>query len=178
MAARREKEIPATVNFDGFTPYTHECGWVENGLNLSPTRSILAGMSKNPNAAGVLFAGLGCEINDLASFKPSLGVFVTTRVKFIAYQDVEDEFEESLELLIELHAHALTYQRETVLMSKLIVGSNCAGADGFSGLTANQLAGEITDILTAQGGTSVMTEVPEMFGAERILMDRAVDEND
>ena len=83
-------------------------------------------MSKNPNAAGVLFVGLGCEINNLASFRPSLGVFVPTRVKFIADQDVEDEFEESLKLLRELHAHALTYQRETVPISKLIVGSNCA----------------------------------------------------
>jgi altronate hydrolase len=176
LVAMAEKEMPASANFDGFIPYTHECGCAETGLNLSYTRSILAGMSKNPNAAGVLFVGLGCEINDLASFKPSLGDFDPTRVKFIAYQDVEDEFEESLKLLRELHAHALTYQRETVPISKLIIGSNCAGSDGFSGLTANPLVGEITDILTAQGGTSVMTEVPEMFGAEQILMDRAVDE--
>ena len=173
-----ERKRPATVNFDGFIPYTHECGCAETGLNLSHTRSILAGMSKNPNAAGVLFVGLGCEINDLASFNPSLGVFVPTRVKFIAYQDVEDEFEESLKLLRELHAHALTYQWETVPISKLIVGSDCAGPDRFSDLTANQLVGEITDILPAQGDTSVMTEVPEMFGAEQILMHRAVDEND
>jgi altronate hydrolase len=176
LATLAEKEMPAAANFDGFIPFTHECGCAESGLNLSYTRSILAGMSKNPNAAGVLFVGLGCEINDLTSFKPSLGDFDPTRVKFIAYQDVEDEFEESLKLLRELYAHALTYQRETVPISKLIVGSNCAGSDGFSGLTANPLVGEITDILTAQGGTSVMTEVPEMFGAEQILMDRAIDE--
>lgn len=175
LAAMAEKEMPASAYFDGFIPFTHECGCAESGLNLSYTRSILAGMSKNPNAAGVLFVGLGCEINDLDSFKPSLGDFDPTRVKFIAYQDVEDEFEESLKLLRELHAHALTYRRETVPISKLIVGSNCAGSDGFSGLTANPLVGEITDILTAQGGTSVMTEVPEMFGAEQILMDRAAD---
>ena len=98
LAAMAEKEMPASANFDGFIPYTHECGCAETGLNLSYTRSILAGMSKNPNAAGVLFVGLGCEINDLASFKPSLGDFDPTRVKFIAYQDVEDEFEESLKL--------------------------------------------------------------------------------
>jgi altronate hydrolase len=178
MAAMAEKEIPATVNFDGFIPYTHECGCAETSFNLSHTRSIPAGMSKNPNTAGVLIVGPGCEINDLASFKPSLGVFVPTRVKFIAYQDIEDELEESLKLLRELHAHALTYQRETVPIFKLIVGSNCAGSDGFPGLTANLLLGEITGILTAQGGTSVMTEVPEMFGTEQILMDRAVDEID
>ena len=175
LAAMAEKEMPASAYFDGFIPFTHECGCAESGLNLSYTRSILAGMSKNPNAAGVLFVGLGCEINDIDSFKPSLGDFDPMRVKFIAYQDVEDEFEESLKLLRELHAHALTYRRETVPISKLIVGSNCAGSDGFSGLTANPLVGEITDILTVQGGTSVMTEVPEMFGAEQILMDRAID---
>ena len=143
---------------------------------MSYTRSILAGMSKNPNAAGVLFVGLGCEINDLESFKPSLGTFDPTRTKFVVFQDVEDEFETSLMLLRDLHRQALTYQREPVPISNLTIGTNCAGSDGFSGLTANPLVGEITDILTSQGGTSVMTEVPEMFGAEQILMDRAIDE--
>lgn len=93
LAATTEKEIPATVNFEGFIPYTHECGCAETGLNLSHTRSIPAGMSKNHNVAGILFVGMGCEINELASFKPNLGVFVPTRVKFIDYQDVEDEFD-------------------------------------------------------------------------------------
>jgi len=176
LAEMADKEMPASASFDGFIPYTHECGCAETGLNLAYTRSILAGMSKNPNAAGVLFVGLGCEINDLDSFKPSLGEFDPKRVKFIRYQDCEDEFEESLKLLRELHAHALTYKREQTPISKLIIGSNCAGSDAFSGLTANPLVGEITDILTAQGGTQVMTEVPEMFGAEQILMDRAVDQ--
>ena len=101
LAAMAEKEMPPSADFDGFIPFTHECGCAESGLNLSYTRSILAGMSKNANAAGVLFVGLGCEINDLASFKPSLGDFNPARVKFIAYQDVEDEFEESLKLLRE-----------------------------------------------------------------------------
>src|SRR5208337_958477 len=176
LAAMANEEMPASGNFDCFIPFTHECGCGEDGLNLSYTRSILAGMSKNPNAAGVLFVGLGCEVNDLESFKPSLGDFDPTRTKFIVCQDVEDEFEASLKLLRELYAQALTCQRESVPMSKLVVGTNCAGSDGFSGLTANPLVGEITDILTARGGTSVMTEVPEMFGAEQILMDRAVDE--
>jgi altronate hydrolase len=134
-------------------------------------------MSKNPNAAGVRCVGLGCEINDIESFKPGLGNFDPKRVKFIAYQDVEDEFEESIKLLQELHGHAMTYKREPTPISKLVIATNCAGSDGFSGLTANPLVGEITDVLTAQGGTSVMTEVPEMFGAEQILMDRAVDES-
>jgi len=176
LAAMANEEMPASGNFDGFIPFTHECGCGEVGLNLSHTRSILAGVSKNPNAAGVLFVGLGCEINDVESFKPSLGEFDPKRVKFIVYQDVEDEFEESLKLLRELYSQAVTCQRESVPISKLVVGTNCAGSDGFSGLTANPLVGEITDILTSRGGTSVMTEVPEMFGAEQILMDRAVDE--
>jgi altronate hydrolase len=175
LADMANEEMPASGNFDGFIPFTHECGCAEDGLNLSYTRSILAGVSKNPNAAGVLFVGLGCEINDIQSFKPSLGDFDPNRTKFIAFQDVEDEFDESLKLLRELHSLALTSHREPVPISKLMIGSNCAGSDGYSGLTANPLVGEITDILTAQGGTSVMTEVPEMFGAEQILMDRAVD---
>jgi altronate hydrolase len=177
LATLAEKEMPVSDNFDGFIPFGHECGCGETGQNLAYTRSILAGISKNPNAAGVLFVGLGCEINDIESFKPGLGDYDPERVKFIAYQDVEDEIEASLELLRELHAHALTYQRQRAPISKLIIGSNCGGSDGFSGLTANPLVGEITDILTAQGGTSVITEVPEMFGAEQILMDRATDEN-
>jgi len=176
LAAVANERMPQSGNFDGFIPFTHECGCAEAGLNLYYTRSILAGISKNPNAAGVLFVGLGCEINDIESFKPSLGDFDPKRIKFIVYQDVEDEVEESLKLLRELHAEAVICQRESVPISKLVVGANCAGSDGFSGLTANPLVGEITDILTAQRGTSVMTEVPEMFGAEQILMDRAVDE--
>lgn len=176
LAAMADSEMPASDHFDGFLPFTHECGCGETGDNLSYTRSILAGLSKNPNAAGVLFVGLGCEINDIESFKPSLGDFDPERIKFITMQDVEDEFEESMKLLRELQAHALIYKREPSPVSKLIVGSNCAGSDGLSGLTANPLVGEITDILTNLGGTSVMTEVPEMFGAEQILMDRAVDE--
>jgi len=177
LAAMADREMPASESFDGFIPFTHECGCAEDGRNLFYTQSILAGMSRNPNAAGVLFVGLGCEINDIESFKPALGDFDPKRIKFIIYQDVEDEFEESMKLLRELHEHALNYKREPVPISKLIVGTNCAGSDGFSGLTANPLVGEITDILTAQGGTSVMTEVPEMFGAEQILMDQAVDES-
>ena len=176
LAEMAEREMPPSDNFDGFIPFTHECGCGESGQNLSYTKSILAGLSKNPNAAGVLFVGLGCEINDIESFKPSLGNYDPQRVKFIAYQDVDDEFEESLKLLRGLYERAITYEREPTAISKLIVGSNCGGSDGLSGLTANPLVGEITDILTAQGGTSVMTEVPEMFGAEQILMDRAVDE--
>jgi altronate hydrolase len=177
LAAMAESEMLPSDNFDGFIPFTHECGCGESGKNLSYTKSILAGLSKNPNAAGVLFVGLGCEINDLESFKPSLGDYDPGRVKFIAYQDVDDEFEESMKLLRELHEHAITYKREPAPVSKLIVGSNCGGSDGLSGLTANPLVGQITDVLTTQGGTSVMTEVPEMFGAEQILMDRAVDES-
>jgi altronate hydrolase len=177
LAALADEEMPASKNFDGFIPYTHECGCAESGQNLLYTQSILAGLSRNPNAAGVLFVGLGCEINDIESFRPALGDIDPKRIKFITYQEVQDEFEESMKLLRELHEHALTYKRESAPISKLIVGTNCAGSDGFSGLTANPLVGEITDILTAQEGTSVMTEVPEMFGAEQILMDQAVDES-
>ncbi len=177
LADLASKEMPSSKYFDGFIPFCHECGCGEAGQNLSFTRSILAGLSKNPNTAGVLIVGLGCEVNDIDSFKPSLGDYDPERIKFITYQDVEDEIYESLKLLRQLHTYALTYKRQPAPISKLIIGSNCAGSDAFSGLTANPLVGEITDILTTQGGTSVMTEVPEMFGAEQILMDRAEDES-
>ncbi|MGD8521868.1 MAG: altronate dehydratase family protein [Desulfobacterales bacterium] len=177
LAEMANREMPPSDNFDGFIPFTHECGCAESGKNLSYTRSILGGILKNPNAAGVLVVSLGCEINDLESFKPTLGDYDPGRVKFIVCQDVDDEFEESMKLLRGLHERALSCKREPTPISKLIIGSKCGGSDAFSGLTANPLVGEITDILTAQGGTSVITEVPEMFGAEQILMDRAVDES-
>jgi altronate hydrolase len=147
LAAMADREMPASDRFDGFIAFTHECGCAESGQNLSYTQSILAGMSKNPNAAGVLFVGLGCEINDIESFKPSLGDIDPRRVKFIVMQDVEDELEESMKLLRELHEHAITYKREPAPLSKLIVGTNCAGSDAFSGLSANPLVGEITDMV-------------------------------
>jgi altronate hydrolase len=177
MAAVADEKFSTTERFDGFLPLCHPCGCGETGDNLVFTQKILSGLAKNPNAAGVLFVGVGCEANDLKSFIPVLGDFDERSMKFMTMQQVDDEIEFAMELLEELHIHALGYKRETVSISKLVVGVNCGGSDGFSGLTANPLVGEVTDILTAQQGTVVMTEVPEMFGAEQILMNRAKDED-
>ena len=175
MAAMAAEKFATTERFDGFLPLCHPCGCGETGDNLAFTQKILAGLAKNPNAAGVLFVGVGCEANDLKSFIPLLGRFDQSRLKFMTMQHVEDEFEEAMRLLEDLHAQAMGCEREAVSLSKLVVGVNCGGSDGFSGLTANPLVGEITDIITDQQGTVVMTEVPEMFGAEQILMNRAWD---
>ena len=177
LADMANEQMPASENFDGFLPLCHPCGCGETGDNLRFTQLMLSGLADNPNAAGVLFVGNGCEINNLESFTPFLGDFDPTRIKSMVMQDVADEFEVGMKLLKELHEYAVTFKREPAPASKLIVGVNCGGSDGFSGLTANPLLGKMTDVLTAQGGSVVMTEVPEMFGAEQILMNRAKNED-
>ena len=116
--------------------------------------------------------GLGCENNQPDVFREFLGDYDQERVKFMVTQKVGDEYEEGMELLRELYAKAIQDQREDIPLSELRVGLKCGGSDGFSGITANPLLGMFSDFLVAQGGTSVLTEVPEMFGAETILMNR------
>ena len=133
-------------------------------------------MVQHPNAGGVLVLGLGCENNSLTEFKQALGTIDESRVKFLQSQDVEDEIEAGVTLLKEIYAAAKDDKREDVDISRLKVGLKCGGSDGLSGITANPLLGKFSDWLIAQGGTTVLTEVPEMFGAETQLMERAVDE--
>jgi altronate hydrolase len=169
-------KYPKTENFDGFLPLFHPFGCSQTGKDLEYTQKILAGLAQNPNAGGVLIVSLGCEINSLDVFKPYLGDINEKRIKFLILQDHEDEFTAGMELCDELYQYTASFKREPLPLSELVIGVNCGGSDGFSGLTANPLVGEITNIITAQNGTVVMTEVPEMFGAEHILMDRAKDE--
>ena len=129
-------------------------------------------MVLHPNAGAVLVVGLGCENNQPDVFREFLGDYDQERVKFMVTQKVGDEYEEGMELLRELYAKAIQDQREDIPLSELRVGLKCGGSDGFSGITANPLLGMFSDFLVAQGGTSVLTEVPEMFGAETILMNR------
>ena len=119
---------------------------------------------------------LGCENNNLDSFMPIIGDYDKNRVKFLVTQQVEDEIEEGLKLISQLIEYASGFKRETVDASRLRIGLKCGGSDGFSGITANPLLGKFSDMLTACGGTTVLSEVPEMFGAETILMNRARDE--
>ncbi len=157
---------------DGIFVFTHPYGCSQLGEDHLTTQKILAGMVKHPNAAGVLVLGLGCENNNVPEFKKILGDYNPDRVKFLVTQEVEDEIEEGLKLIGELVKYAETFKREKVPASKLIVGLKCGGSDAFSGITANPLLGAFSDILVSQGGTSLLTEVPEMFGAETILMNR------
>ena len=131
-------------------------------------------MIKHPNAGGVLVLGLGCENNNIKELKKVLGPYNEKRVKFLNAQDVEDEFEAGENLISELFEYANSFKRERVHISKLKIGLKCGGSDGLSGITANPLVGRICDRLVSFGGSCVLTEVPEMFGAEHLLMERCV----
>ncbi|MGI9861194.1 UxaA family hydrolase, partial [Moorella naiadis] len=146
------------------------------GDDHANTRRLLAALGHHPNAAGVLVLGLGCENNNISTFRQELGEVDPRRIKFLVAQEVEDEMAAGLELLRELAAYAVTCRREPCSLAELKVGLKCGGSDAFSGITANPLVGLVADRVVAGGGTAVLTEVPEMFGAETILMDRAVDE--
>ena len=157
--------------------FPHPFGCSQLGDDQAFTQRILKGMVNHPNAGGVLVLGLGCENNNLDVFKQVLGQTDSSRVKFLNCQDVEDEIEEGTRLIRELQAYAATFTRTPQPLSKLKVGLKCGGSDGYSGITANPLVGRFSDLLVAQGGATVLTEVPEMFGAEQLLMDRCINES-
>ncbi len=158
---------------DGIQVLTHPYGCSQLGEDHEATRNILANLVHHPNAGGVLVLGLGCENNTIESFKKLVGDVDHARVKFLVAQEVDDELEKAVEYLEQLTDHAVKDKRESVPASELAVGMKCGASDGFSGITANPLVGMFSDKLVSFGGTSVLTEVPEMFGAETILMDRA-----
>lgn len=168
----REANIRLAGRTDGIFAYVHPHGCSQLGEDHARTQAILAGLVGHPNAAGVLVLGLGCENNSISEFKKALGGYDPRRVKFLAAQDVENELEEGLKLLEELADYAEKFVRRPCPVSRLTVGLKCGGSDAFSGITANPLAGTFSDRLVAGGGTALLTEVPEMFGAETILMNR------
>lgn len=157
--------------------FPHPYGCSQLGDDHTTTQKILKGLVNHPNAAGVLVLALGCENNTLDSFKAILGDINEKRVKFLVVQKCEDEIEEGVKLIKELEAYRDTFKKQTFPVSKLRVGLKCGGSDGFSGITANPLLGQFSDRLISAGGSTVLTEVPEMFGAETILMNRCVDES-
>lgn len=163
---------------DGIFGFPHNYGCSQLGEDHENTKKILRNMVHHPNAGGILVVGLGCENNQPAVFKEFCGDYDETRVRFMVCQEVEgDEVEYGLGIVRELYARAREMKRQTVPASKLRVGLKCGGSDGFSGITANPLLGEFSDYLCeCQGGTTVLTEVPEMFGAETILMERCADD--
>ncbi|MCD8501875.1 MAG: altronate dehydratase family protein [Bacillaceae bacterium] len=160
---------------DGVYHYPHLFGCSQLGDDLLNTQKILSNLVHHPNAGAVLVLGLGCENNYVSEFKKVIGDYNEDRVKFLVVQEVGDEISESMELMEQLVDFASKYKKQPVPVSKLKVGLKCGGSDAFSGITANPLVGAFSDILISHGGTSVLTEVPEMFGAETILMERAKD---
>lgn len=156
----------------GAIALTHPFGCSQLGGDLEITQKILRGLCEHPNAGGVLVLGLGCENNGIARFREVLGEQLPERIRFLNCQDTEDELERGCELIAQLRRYADGFSRRPCDLSALRVGLKCGGSDGYSGLTANPLVGRFSDALIARGGSTVMTEVPEMFGAETILMDR------
>ncbi|TDQ42931.1 UxaA family hydrolase [Aureibacillus halotolerans] len=175
LAALADRQMKGN-GVDGVYHYAHLFGCSQLGDDLLYTQTILSNLVHHPNAAGVLVLGLGCENNHISEFKKVLGDYDENRVKFLGVQEADDEMEQGLELLNELFAYSRSFTREDIPLSKLKVGLKCGGSDGFSGITANPLVGAFSDALIGHGGTTALTEVPEMFGAETILMDRAKDE--
>lgn len=157
---------------DAIVAFPHNYGCSQLGNDHENTRKILRDMVKHPNAGAVLIVGLGCENNQPDIFREFLGDYDTKRVRFMICQQVKDEQEAGMDILRELYAIASTDKRTAVPLGELRVGLKCGGSDGFSGITANPMLGVFSDFLVAQGGTTVLTEVPEMFGAETLLMNR------
>ena len=167
------EQIAATT---GAYAFPHPYGCSQLGEDQAVTQKILCGLIRHPNAAGVLVLGLGCENNHIGEMKRVLGDYDAERVRFLVAQEVSDEVAEGIRIVRELQAIAARDVRVPVPVSRLRLGLKCGGSDGYSGITANPLVGRVSDRLVALGGSSALTEVPEMFGAEHLLMERCESE--
>ena len=161
---------------DEVIAYPHPYGCSQMGDDQEHTRQILADLINHPNAGGVLVLGLGCENSNIDVLKPYLGDYDESRVKFLVSQECGDEIAEAVEIIKGLIDYAAEFEREPVSASRLVIGMKCGGSDGLSGITANPLVGRFSDLLISKGGTTILTEVPEMFGAETILINRCASE--
>ncbi|WP_028974673.1 UxaA family hydrolase [Spirochaeta cellobiosiphila] len=173
----REATATADGRHDGVYTFSHPYGCSQMGGDQLKTQQVLAGLARHPNAGGVLVLGLGCENNHIAEFKKVLGEYDPKRIRFLSTQDVSDEIEAGHEIIEELAEILKEDKRTECPVSDLVIGLKCGGSDGFSGITANPLIGRVADKIVATGGTAILTEVPEMFGAEHFLMSRAKDES-
>lgn len=161
-----------TDTVDAIVSYNHPYGCSQLGDDQLMTLQFLSGLIRHPNAAGVLVVGLGCENGNINELKKVLGDYDPERVKFLIAQDCTDEISEGLALVKELCEQASLCRREACPASDLVIGLKCGGSDGLSGITANPLLGKLSDRLISEGGSTILTEVPEMFGAETLLMNR------
>ena len=178
VATALERKAQALVGgaVENVRAFPHPYGCSQMGEDQENTREILANLATHPNAGGVLILGLGCENSGVRELEKRMGGFDPERVRFLIAQDVADELAEGMERLTELAARMRQDRREPLPAGKLIIGMKCGGSDGFSGITANPVIGRFSDRLIAMGGSTILTEVPEMFGAETLLMARCEDE--
>ena len=172
----RENQDLVQGSVEGLYTFTHPFGCSQTGEDHAQTRKLLAALTRHPNAGAILVLSLGCENLTHEQFLAELGDHDPRRVKFLTCQDVSDELGAARKLLEECAAYAGQFEREELPASELVIGMKCGGSDGLSGITANPVVGRFSDMLVAQGGSTVLTEVPEMFGAEGFLMDRCVNE--
>jgi len=179
IAKALEKEAQSLVGggVENVYAFPHPYGCSQMGDDQDNTRQILADLATHPNVGGVLVLGLGCENSGVSFIAERMGDYDKSRVRFLVCQQVEDEFAEAMKLLTELANRMRGEVRVPCPASKLVIGLKCGGSDGFSGITANPVIGGFSDLLVAQGDTTILTEVPEMFGAETILMDRCETED-
>jgi len=175
IAERADRKHAGRI--DGVHALTHPFGCSQLGDDLDGTRSVLAALAAHPNAGGVLLLGLGCESNQLDRLLGEIDPAVHGKIRTLAAQFAGDEVEEGLALVDAMVEEVALTQRTEVPLSELVLGVKCGGSDGFSGLTANPLVGRMSDAVTGAGGTAILTEIPEIFGAEQLLMDRAADEH-
>ncbi|MEO9131750.1 MAG: UxaA family hydrolase, partial [Sphingomonas sp.] len=159
-----------TGRIDGIHALTHPFGCSQLGDDLDATRSVLAALAAHPNAGGVLLIGLGCESNQLDRLLAEIDTAVHGKIRTLAAQVAGDEIEEGLALIDAMVEDVALARRTEVPLSALVLGVKCGGSDGFSGLTSNPLVGRMSDAVTGAGGTAILTEIPEIFGAEQLLM--------
>ena len=164
-------------NVEGVIAFTHPYGCSQMGDDQEHTRQILADLINHPNAGAVLVLGLGCENSNIDVLKKYIGEYDPERVRFLVAQECEDEISEGTNIIEELAAYASQFHREPISCSELVIGMKCGGSDGLSGITANPTVGGFSDRLIAMGGSTILTEVPEMFGAETLLMNRCETES-
>ena len=172
QAIAQSAQVLTGDGVDGVYAFSHPYGCSQLGDDQDNTRKALAALATHPNVGGVLLLGLGCENSGIDQIRPFMGDYDESRVRFLVCQEVEDEQAEGLKLVSELAERMRKDRREPLGADRLVVGLKCGGSDGLSGITANPTIGVFSDLLTAMGGSTILTEVPEMFGAETILMDR------
>ena len=168
----RQAQAYLTEQIDEISAFPHPYGCSQMGDDQEHTRQILADLICHPNAGGVLVLGLGCENSNIEELKKYIGDYDPQRVRFLVCQESQDEIADALDIIRELAEYAGQFRRESIPCSELVIGMKCGGSDGLSGITANPVVGAFSDLLISKGGTTVLTEVPEMFGAETQLMNR------